>query len=314
MRASIPYRPNKAQVILTFHHAIADALSAAFIIRDLMAALNGYVILPLPKSRPVEALMAALPAPAVQDEDKSLPHLDLEQLRANATADIWRDFNNDRITISAISLSEVLTERIRELARANGTTVHGAICAAVALHVFQEGSAESCTIGSAIDLRSAIGVEEECGLFVVTGAVDFPRTGRDAFWALARQATEGLVQARSPAGVSANLRFMEKHIPADATSEIASGLLGRTRPDAFVSNIGKLSIPQMVGRLRLNAFWGPMAQSRRKRERYIGVSTLGNRLRLVQTSPHGVPSVLEAVRGYLNDAADAGYRGDQPIE
>jgi len=305
MRASILYRSNRAHVILTFHHSIADALSGVFIIRDLMAALNGYVVLPLPMTRSAEAMLAALPVAAPQEDKQAVPHLDPEELRAIAARDIWRDFSGDRVTVSTMALSEVLTERLREHARANGTTVNGAICAALALHVFERDGAETCTLGNAINVRTTLGVEEECGFFATVSFVDLPRGRRDAFWALARQATEDLVAPRTLAGVSASLDFMAAYITAETPQEIANGIFGSGKSDAFLSNMGKLSIPQTVGCLHLDAFWGPMSQAHRKQECFIGVATLGNRLRLVQTSPDDVPSMLNAIREHLSEAVNS---------
>jgi hypothetical protein len=225
-------------------------------------------------------------------------------LRALAGQDIWRKFDEDRIVVSTLALGERLTARIGEGAKANGTTVHGAISAALALSLFNEGAAANVTIVSPVSLRSMLGLDEECGFFALAGVACLPHD-RSEFWTLARQSTDQLARSRSRAGISASVNFMTAHVTAQTTADIASGILGRLEADAVLSNLGKLSIPQTIGRLRLNAFWGPMAQVRLKRERFIGVATLGPRLRLVQTSPHGTPSLLQAIKDHLNAAAGA---------
>lgn len=303
MRASILHQPDKVHVVLTFHHAIADGLSAAFIIRDLMAALNGCVVQPLPQSASIEDLSSALPRSADRDDLPSVPQIDPEALRAIAGQDIWQKFDEERIVVSTMALSERLTARLGETAKANGTTVHGAISAALALSLFDQGA--GCTLGSPINLRPILDVEEDCGYFVILGVTCLPKHERTGFWALAQQAMDDLAQPRSPEGVAASLDFMAAHVTATTTPDIASGILGRFAADAVLSNLGRLSIPQTIGRLRLNAFWGPMGQARRKRERFIGAATVGHRLRLVQTSPHGTPSLLPAIKDHLTSAVSA---------
>jgi Condensation domain len=303
MRATILHQHDRVHVVLTFHHAIADGLSGAFIIRDLMAALNGCVILPLPRSPSMEELFSALPRSA-GDDAAPVPQLDPAELRALAGQDIWRKFDEDRIVVSTLALGERLTARIGEGAKANGTTVHGAISAALALSLFDQGAAASVTILSPVSLRSMLGLDEECGFFSLAGVACLPHD-RSEFWTLARQATDELARSRSRAGVSASVNFMTAHVTAQTTADVASGILGRIEADAVLSNLGKLAIPQTIGRLRLNAFWGPMTQVRLKRERFIGVATLGHRLRLVQTSPHGTPSLLQAIKDYLKSAVGA---------
>jgi NRPS condensation-like uncharacterized protein len=267
-----------------------------------MAALNGHAILPLPISPSMDSLLAAPPASA--EDGKPLLRPDPELLRAVAASDLWRDFDGDRVTVSTLAIGTALVVQIGERARANGTTVHGAMCAALALSLFDERSLEACTIANPINTRGVLGVEEACGLFSVIGTVRLPRNDRGAFWTLARQTTEELAQQRSVAGISAYLRLMATCLDAEEPRKIASGLLGSLNQDSILSNLGRLSIPETVGRLRLAAFWGPMLQTHRKRERFIGVATVANRLHLVQTSPRNVASILGAMKDWLNDAAN----------
>ena len=58
MRATVLWASDGASIILTFHHAIVDALSGTRILHDVMRALAGQSLKVLPQLPPVEEMIA----------------------------------------------------------------------------------------------------------------------------------------------------------------------------------------------------------------------------------------------------------------
>ena len=82
---------------------------------------------------------------------------------------VYRPNDNARPTVEGLRLSPSLTSKIRDRARREGTTVHGALCAALLLaarEVFAEWRKTPLRIMSPINVRPLIDVGESCGVFV----------------------------------------------------------------------------------------------------------------------------------------------------
>ncbi|MEZ2131647.1 MULTISPECIES: hypothetical protein [unclassified Sinorhizobium] len=298
----------RATVVLTLHHGAADALSGAYIIQDLMEALNGRPLPPLPVMPPLETIAARRLLNA--DAIAPAPHAekDAAALRAIADAPLWRPFEGDRPIVSTLAFDRTFTARALHCARENGTTLHGTICAALICSTAADVGKDTFTITSAVDLRAMLDVDQRnCALLVGAGTVRFPLRDRrltgSAFWKLARQATADLAPARTPEGVVRGLGALEAKLPpATADSKLASGTMGSLQYDAIVSNLGALPIPTTVGSVRLEAFWGPSVQGRFTNERVIGAASLDGQLRIVQTTPSHIPSFLDDLQRILVEA------------
>lgn len=299
----------RATVVLTLHHGAADALSGAYIIQDLMEALNGRTLPPLPVMPPLETIVAKrllnadaiAPAPYAEE--------DAAALRAIADAPLWRPFEGDRPIVSTLAFDRAFTARAVHCARENGTTMHGAICAALVCSTAADIGKDTFAITSPFNLREMLDIDQRnCALLVSVGTVRFPLRNRrgltgSAFWTLARQATADLAPARTPDGVLRGLGAFETVLPpATADSRLACGMMGSFQYDAVVSNLGALPIPTTVGSVRLEAFWGPSVQGRFTNERVIGAASLDGQLRIVQTTPSHIPPFLDDLRRLLEEA------------
>jgi hypothetical protein len=127
MRAVLLYQEAKAVFILVAHHSIADGFSSAFAIRDVLEALSGQPLDRLPlmpsreeifglprgrstEGRPVSQSSVAVAASLATDKrEASVPH------------------------IQRMSLVPFLTSVLQNSAKEEGTTVQGALCAALVL-------------------------------------------------------------------------------------------------------------------------------------------------------------------------------------
>ena len=304
MRAVVLQQHQKAQVILTFHHAIADGLSAAFIIRDLMVALNGSALSVLPEKPLYETLAARLLIPGGRLEEAER---DNERApRRDLTSRTKRHVKGDMTTVTTLSFSEIWTEHIQVSAKANGTTVHGALCAAVALSVLEENATGACTIMSPINIRQMLGIQAgECGIYLSAGTVSYLKHDASEYWAMARQVVEECNHAKSAERVSDLINMIDASVPVGTSPGAANCFRSALPHNAVVSNLGRLPIPETIGHLRLNTVWGPLQRTHGANGRFISAATVGNRLRIVQTSSPDVPSILDAICEHIQEAVKA---------
>lgn len=297
----------RATVVLTLHHGAVDALSGAYIIQDLMEALNGRTLPPLPVMPPLETIAAKRLLNADAIESAPIAEKDAAALRAIADAPLWRPFEGDRPIVSTLTFDRAFTAHALYCARDNGTTLHGAICAALVCSTAADIGKDMFAITSPVNVREMLDLDQRnCALLVSVDTVRFPLRDRgltgSAFWKLARQATADLAPARTSEGVLRRLGAFETALPATADSKLACGTMGSFQYDAVVSNLGALPIPTTVGSVRLEAFWGPCVQGRFTNERVIGAAGLDGELRIVQTTPSHIPSFLDNLRRILVEA------------
>lgn len=308
MRATILVETKRAQIVLTFHHSIADAIAAAVIIRDLMTALRGAKLTPLPVTISVEDEQAMLsssrPADAA-DGLKTRPVPDASQ--ATVTRPPVRELERDQPAVWTLEMSEILTRDLRVGARANATTVHGTICAALALSVCKGKEPEDYAILTPINVRGTLALRpDQFGLYQAINNVRLSVRSSTPFWDLARQVTSSLSYSRGAAAVSNAIKAIETNLPIDASREIANDAFGSFHYDAVVSNLGVLPIPEVAGSIRVASFWAPMFAGRLKGQRVIGAVTAGGQLRLVETSPRYLGSVLGQMHDRIEEALALG--------
>jgi hypothetical protein len=124
IRAVLIHGARDAAFMLVAHHSIADGLSLAYAIRDTLDALAGRSLRPLPWLPSQDDMMNASDSLADGQEQ--------DQAEAPTPA-VYRRQDNARPTVKGLRLSPGLTASVRERARQEGTTVHGALCAALVL-------------------------------------------------------------------------------------------------------------------------------------------------------------------------------------
>jgi hypothetical protein len=303
MRATVFHSPGRAQIVLTFHHAIADGMSGAFVLRDLMIALSGQPIGTLAAKPSCETLLVRHPEFNRSCDTRQPQRLDVDALRAIGEQASHQANHAARPKITAVSLDRVFTRRLQDSARAQGTTVHGALAAAEILAANDHRPGIPCTIVSPLDLREMLGVDDgSCGVYIgVSRHVHLAANG-ETFWTLARQATDEIALAKTVKATSAFMKSIMANVPATAAPDIAIGLMAARHRDAMISNLGRLSLRQMFGGLRLSAFWGPIYHAQAPQSRFLGVATMGGCLRMVETTPAGMTPLVQSVRQWLEVA------------
>lgn len=273
LRVSIIEGDGTDAVVLTFHHVGADALSGAYVIRDLMEVLDRRKLTSLPLLPSLESLVgmeAGNDGQAAQTGDQ---------------ARRWSR-ESDPAIASTLRFSPAATDRILRACRAHETTLHGALCAAFVQSV-AEPEDGIFTITSPINLRPMLSIEEgACGMLASTATM-LLHLGDRNFWDLARGANIDLAAARTLGGARAALCAPGSRLPSQP------GDASVARRSAVISNLGALPISDRIGSVQLNAFWGPFALGRSAEEPVLGAASIGGELRISQTTPRHIPSFLE---------------------
>ena len=124
VRAVLLHEADRAVCILLAHHSIADGRSIAFAIRDLLQALSGGSIhsLPvIPAHEEILGLTRSKESQAAPSQESNTP------LGRPAT---YVRKEDSRPHVRSLRLTPELTGKVRERARQEGTTVHGALFSA----------------------------------------------------------------------------------------------------------------------------------------------------------------------------------------
>jgi hypothetical protein len=192
------------------------------------------------------------------------------------------------------------TARLVRFCKANGTTVHGAICAAASRHLPASDS-NIIRMHCPVDLSRIARIETTgCGVFIGVGTVEVPAGGRK-LWEDARCVVDNLRMARSPATAAGMLQWIAAEMPPTAAKDSAVAYFAsQPQSSAVISNLGVLPLAVEYGPLRLRAVWGPAMLTNLPADRQtIGVSTCGGQLRMVQQSYEPISGLLESIRETL---------------
>jgi hypothetical protein len=270
-----------SDLIVTFHHAIADGLSGAYAMRDLVQNLEADRCSPSPlsDSLPVETLIPDLAA----DGDQSCP--ERQQAEVLVTPPVYSTVisSRPRPHLQSARLSATLTGQLRDRARTEHTTVHGAISAAFLLALAQQRATRSplrCL--SPVNVRSHLTspVAETVGLFIGYGLTHHEIHADSSLWDIARALTAQLA-ARSPEVWQGFLQREAVMATCPEPQIVMAGMQQKYGYDLLVTNLGPLPFTQQVGSLRLEELHGPAVMTGIETGRVVGVSTLGDCLSVI---------------------------------
>ncbi|WP_433652944.1 phthiocerol/phthiodiolone dimycocerosyl transferase family protein [Micromonospora zamorensis] len=277
-------------VLLTFSHQITDGRGALRAAHDLVAILDGQTLSARPAPIDQESLLAGLPQAERPADQAPVPSPE------PAVATI-RPFDATAPNIEIAELDRATTEHLRSTARAHGSTVQGALCAAAAQALSALTGGESIRINVPIDLRSALGLEDDVVNRFTATTVVLHTPAQSTLWSLAQDATAQLRAARDGARDAALMLASLK--PTEA-AEAEAAMLAATTADLEITNLGT-SEP---GTSSAVAIWGPTMTTQVRDERILGVVTHAGSLRMVLTThsdtrglPADIASRLTRLRG-----------------
>jgi hypothetical protein len=309
VRAVLSHGANESIFILTAHHSIADGLSLTYAIRDLLRALSGKSLEPLPLTPPQELLVE------LSLQQGSGTQRPVESAPAERGLPVaFRSLYGALPSIDALRLTPELTSRLLELSRKEETTVHGALCAALALagrEVSSDWRNAPVRILSPFNLRKRIGIGEDCGLFVWAGVIPIePHTHAD-FWDVARAAKSALTSQQSLEHVAIGMKTLSDAMPPAIDTYGASQILAQAFPcELLLTNLGKLPCEFDCGDLKLKALWGPAVFMGFEGEQTVGVTTTNGSLCLLHSSFTPLPWLLPRTERILRSVCE----GEKPFE
>ena len=307
VRAVLMHEPHRATLILTAHHSIADGLSLTFAIRDTLLALSGNSIVPLLATPSIESMLDSARCSPIEFSPASEGN-GIEETRPS----VFRSRHGLIPSIRGLSLSAELTVKLRNRARQEETTIHGALCAALVLagrQAIVDWEDKPVRVLSPIDIRKLLGVGEHCGLFISAASVSFKPSGDSAFWELARFAKRQLVRAQTGNSVTSAIHAIQQAVSKGLGVEAAMQLAAHGFAyEAMVSNLGNLRYETSFGEFKLKALWGPAIGGSFEGGRTIGVVTVNETLHLLHTSYTPVPFLLERIEKVLIAACEIAER------
>lgn len=247
-------RPGRAAVLLAFHHAVNDSTSSTQLITQMLALLSRFAR--------GEAVEDPETLPLLAPSDRLLPDdfrgLDgIRRVAGFLYRQVTREFlmrpvllrlkrdvriEGPRTThMLCRTLTEASTRDIEEATRSQGTTVQGALCAAMLLAGYRMAHvhlpAVNYRLFSFVNMRAMLEPpvhKESVGCYVsMIGGVHRVGPGRD-FWDLARECKRELDEAIRRGDALSNVAIADKLI------EFVSGRGRHTLAAMTVSNIGRL--------------------------------------------------------------------------
>ncbi|OLL27428.1 condensation protein [Burkholderia sp. SRS-W-2-2016] len=297
LRVTVLQRASGSTIVLAAHHSVLDGMGAAYLLEDLLRALAGGSLTPLPVAPPLESLLRTqMDAAAVSGAPTPAPQ-----------AKAFRPAVGGRAELASLALSAQLTRAIVERARSERTTVHGAVAAAVheaGRRISRTWRERPVRTVSPIDVRATVGGMGRANGVYITQTITVDEHPRGApFWDAAREVKALLAPAQTHASVVQETKALDGFIATNPSIEDDAGFLSHVLAfDVLLSNLGREPIASSYDGFTLNALWGPMVSSGFADDQVIGVCTLGGVLRLTQASYNAMPGLLGEVQAVLGDA------------
>jgi hypothetical protein len=303
VRAVLIHETHRATILLTVHHSIADGLSVALIVRDILEALSGRQLEPLPVPKAQEDLC---PPPTDQSTEigSEAPEAPAQPCAPGTL--LKRD--RSLLRVRGLRLSIELSDKLRDRSRREATTVHGALAAAfvsAGRNMHREWREAPVRVVSPVNNRTILGRGDDCALSIIFPVGSYNPNSPIHFWQIARSVRDDLADMRTPRGLSAVFSGFDQLISSKPGVEgIAQFELRACACEMMVSNLGVLPFEADFGDLRLEAFWGPSVFVGIEGEQMIGAATVRGAIHLVHSSYTPIASLLETTEQVLRVAVN----------
>lgn len=279
-------------LIVVAHHAIADGTAVSYLIRDLLRAVTG-------------KKLVAMPAQISNDETLGLAE-DLPKSFRDTLPTLEERKTLFSPKIETLRLNPELTQKVISKAKLEGTTVHGALCAAALISgrkLRKEWAERKIEMISPICSRKALKLDDNFGLNITTHPVYFEDEQHLPFWELARLAKAGLAGTDNLDHVRNYLEFFRQlAFDMPNISEMLGVLKEAFNHEIMVTNIGKLKFETDFGTLQLKSLYGPLVRSGKGMEQTLGVNCTDGSLCLANTSDNPILGFLEEIQHILSHA------------
>ena len=288
-RAVLLLQDTHCTFILSSHHAVCDGFSRIFLLRDILLALSGCTLEPLPLAPSREILFGAQQRtstepgrPSFAAQRPLLPH------------------------VEGVELTPEQTAALQSRAREEGVTIHAAISAALTIAgraIDESWRNNPLRIMSPADIRDLLGLKDQCMVSLGGGEISIPPDDSMTFWGLARFAKDGLSGVKNTENISGMIDLQSRAVGSNLTVEQASQLKRNAfNAQVMFSNLGRLPFDSTFGPLKLETLWAPVALRGIEGEQTLGAVTVNDSLHLTHTGPAPIPGLLEAIDEELRKA------------
>ncbi|MGB8701647.1 MAG: condensation domain-containing protein [Thermosynechococcaceae cyanobacterium] len=265
-----------SELIVTCHHAIADGMSVAYLMRDIVQGLG---------SEP-EQVRALSDAPTLEQLTVPMAPVDSpEPFSSKQPAYNSTVSTRPRPHFRTTWLPARLTQQLRDRSRAEHTSVHGVVSAAFLLSLARQrgDQASSLKCLSPINVRSHLSpsVSEALGLYIAYGLTHHDLSLGESIWDMARSLKAQLSEAAKPSQWMTDLsgrQTVAATCPDPHT--VGQGMQQQYGFDLLVTNLGQLNLAQPSGPVGIESLYGPAVMTGLTQERVVGVATWGDRLSL----------------------------------
>jgi hypothetical protein len=279
-------------LLLTVHHAIADAISLTWVFRDVLLLLSGQKLEPLaPPVSQDEMLGSAL---------RALPEKPARTLPPATASDA--SFR-ERLQVQHRALSRDLTAAIAEKARSENTTVFGALSAAAILagrSLSSRWRTEALRFLCPVSSRRHAEFQEVVrAYFNIIPLHLAPEIGSD-LWDLARYCKAAVLPAQSrevAMGIAKQLVGLLETGPSPAA--VSDFMHAHFASHGSLSSVGAIPYPARARDIELTAIWGPALSTGVDGEQYLGAVTLNGKLHLTNTSSLPISGFLSRTESML---------------
>jgi hypothetical protein len=297
LRATLLHGEDRSVIILCAHHSIADGLALSFLMRDVLRAFAGESAQLSTETASVEHLLStgshSVTAPQANGSHADRPPMSFRPLDGSPRIEDMR-FTRER------------TLSLRERARSEGSTLHGALCAAVAMAVSGSGSGAPgapLRVLSPVDIRARmLNGTEHFGLYS-TGVTLEDECGTDDFWTRARSFSDRLGAVTSTESISTRIRMLDHAVSTIWTVRQAQELFAqRFSAEILLTNLGAVEFQHTYGSLTLHALWGPAVVNCFANAHTVAAVTVLGRLHLLHISYEPASGLLDEVSLLLSAA------------
>jgi hypothetical protein len=203
-------------------------------------------------------------------------------------------------------LSKERTRLLLERTRQEGTTIHGIVCAAIAVagrEIDRRWRDDPFRIFSPVDIRNLIGVEDHCMVAFSKAVTVIEPNSPGSLWDLARFVRKTLLQFKTVEGNGPVLTAISAAMGANMNVEEGAQFnRAEFSEEAMVSNVGLVPYSSNFGKVTIKSLWAPVMLRGHELEQTIGVATINGSLHLVHTSWNPIPGLLESVEQKLTEA------------
>jgi NRPS condensation-like uncharacterized protein len=235
-RAVLLHQETHCTFILSSHHAVCDGSSRIFLLRDILLALSGHALEPLPLAPPREVLFGAQQRtstepglPSLTAQRPPMPH------------------------VEGMKITPEQTTALQRCAREEGVTIHSAISAALTIAgraIDENWRNNPLRIMSPAEIRDILGLKDQCMVSLGGGEISIAPGSSITFWELARFAKDGLSAVKSRENISRMIDLQSRAVCSNLTVEQASQL----KRIAFNAQVMFLN----VGRIPFDSTFGPL--------------------------------------------------------